>query len=1036
MANQTVTTTVNYDSDAILPLLNGETIAIDGGNLTINSDVRWNQQGAVFGNITISSSLGGTLTFDGTTVWELPFSASSGNVPAQASLGSNGVTGGTSGATGELLRVWATGSLTPETAGGAMPATGWIKLRTKTGTFQNGETVTLPGGATITLSGAGKRSWLNLVGAESGTLTVPRLGNFSANGDWYELGTTNGADGQTFQYPVADECLAVQIETSPGSGTYEWWLNAGWRWHNFGAVSSGGYNWQSIANTTITLSTLGSTPINPSDPYGYFTTAVRIRETTANAAHVASTYATSSLLANTAAAGNMKLRTYLKKETRQFAFVQVQEGTTYYGAVIDLDTATLSANRTVGSPTGTSTTITNGSGTWAGWILVELTIDHALANAMNGYVGTSNSGAPSYDATGRPTFTGVATEGVYVSELQIIAPSTFQGVNSTDFRGKYFISNPTTGVLTFAQRTGGDRGLKPTSGCKVRIPNLILSSANTAEYARNTQHMTIGTRYKFSGAGSFPLDKVNLNWSMNFASMYGVSISNSAAYYIKLTSPVAPCSVTNTAIGVSRDFCVVQTLVGESCTYGFTVSDCFIASYGNSALYTNYGKNIEIARVRIDKFDHTSAAYHAQLATLSNGIGMTFTDMTIVNGGIINNSSRNVAHTNLVYCDTMVGTTTGAAQYALSSTGSSNMSLEGFSTPLTNVHPQNGISQFVACDGVEIKNIGTIASPFDGGSVNQCVCVASLSNSFNVAVRRCYTQNMNGAPVAGYGNDNISIINVWGDEADTTSQTFYNSVLRGGRGLLSSGSIFGTHWSDSFTSSTAGVIRIFMNEPTSVSLAQCAANLNSAAGSGFTSISTVSMKTLTDTIEWTMNYYALGITRLANSDPTISATNPANHTFTFQYDLGSGFNGSWLAFTGANLFGIGAINPNTGVKLKVKVAVNTANASNLLSSIVIATVTDATSRQIQYPLPGSIVNVTNLVPYSRVKLTRVDTGAVLQQQYSGAGTSVQFDVAYTGAVLIEARNASGSPAYIPWVTQVSISTTATTNVVALQVADQ
>jgi len=40
MENQTVTTTVNYDSAAIAPLLDGESITINGGSLTFNADVR------------------------------------------------------------------------------------------------------------------------------------------------------------------------------------------------------------------------------------------------------------------------------------------------------------------------------------------------------------------------------------------------------------------------------------------------------------------------------------------------------------------------------------------------------------------------------------------------------------------------------------------------------------------------------------------------------------------------------------------------------------------------------------------------------------------------------------------------------------------------------------------------------------------------------------------------------------------------------------------------------------------------------------
>lgn len=105
MANQTLVTTANYDEAAVTGLLNGETISVNGGNLTINSDVRWAQNAAIFGSITISTTLGGSMLVDGSDVWEIAFDASSGNVPTTNAYGSNGVTGGTSGATGELLRV-------------------------------------------------------------------------------------------------------------------------------------------------------------------------------------------------------------------------------------------------------------------------------------------------------------------------------------------------------------------------------------------------------------------------------------------------------------------------------------------------------------------------------------------------------------------------------------------------------------------------------------------------------------------------------------------------------------------------------------------------------------------------------------------------------------------------------------------------------------------------------------------------------------------------------------------------------------------
>lgn len=240
MANITVTTNSNFDATSNLALLNGEDITInDGAVLTINADVRWNQQAAVPNNITINN---GDLLIDGTQVWEIPFSASTGNVPTQNALDSNGVTGGSSGATGELTRVWATGSFEPSAPGGAMPATGFIKLRSKAGTFIAGETITLPGGATITALNEGQRSWLHFVGRESTgiggrAVAASNLGRILTTGDWYILGTSNGTSGQTFQHYAKDYCPCVQVETAAGSNVYQWW----------GACTTSNFNATNIA---------------------------------------------------------------------------------------------------------------------------------------------------------------------------------------------------------------------------------------------------------------------------------------------------------------------------------------------------------------------------------------------------------------------------------------------------------------------------------------------------------------------------------------------------------------------------------------------------------------------------------------------------------------------------------------------------------------------------------------------------------------------------------------------------------------------
>ena len=98
MAALTLTdVTRNYDDASLSGVLNGETITLNNSTLIINSDVRWGQQAAVVGSVTISSTFGGLLSFDATQTKWIAFDASSGNVPALGTAGTNDVTGSVAG---------------------------------------------------------------------------------------------------------------------------------------------------------------------------------------------------------------------------------------------------------------------------------------------------------------------------------------------------------------------------------------------------------------------------------------------------------------------------------------------------------------------------------------------------------------------------------------------------------------------------------------------------------------------------------------------------------------------------------------------------------------------------------------------------------------------------------------------------------------------------------------------------------------------------------------------------------------------------
>jgi hypothetical protein len=259
MANQVVSSYVNFDSPGLSGLNDMESISFSGlsGHLVMDADNRWGQNNAVYSGVVLQGE--GKWTVDGTKIWEIPFSNSTGTVPSLSTLDSNPVLGLTSGATGELFRVWSTTqttpistSLIPLSSDVTMPTTGYIKLRYKSGTFQAGETIRLPNNSTIVADNAGKRSWINIVARATTNTTVRRQGQCKMTGDWHYLGVTNGNDNQTFQFPTFDACPAIWVETLPNSNVYEIWPNAGYSWdYNESTLGNG------LKNSLITTDIRG-----------------------------------------------------------------------------------------------------------------------------------------------------------------------------------------------------------------------------------------------------------------------------------------------------------------------------------------------------------------------------------------------------------------------------------------------------------------------------------------------------------------------------------------------------------------------------------------------------------------------------------------------------------------------------------------------------------------------------------------------------------------------------------------------------------
>jgi hypothetical protein len=233
-------------------------------------------------------------------------------------------------------------------------------------------------------------------------------------------------------------------------------------------------------------------------------------------------------------------------------------------------------------------------------------------------------------------------------------------------------------------------------------------------------------------------------------------------------------------------------------------------------------------------------------------------------------------------------------------------------------------------------------------------------------------------------DNNILTESVAGDYADTTVIAALNSINKGvGRTGATTGqtSVYGTHWCDNFTAATTGAIIALMNEPTSLSTAQCAITAGTPT---FNSVGQILLTTLNDQVTLEMPYFALGHTVAQNVAPTVTGTNTGNHTVEFQFDKGSGYNGTWLTASQANWNSVGSITPAIGIKLKLRITCSTASATNAITQVSFPTTTASTNQGTNlYPIDVVSVSVTALdasdsssVQNARVLLRSTSGGTV------------------------------------------------------------
>lgn len=596
----------------------------------------------------------------------------------------------------------------------------------------------------------------------------------------------------------------------------------------------------------------------------------------------------------------------------------------------------------------------------------------------------------------------------------------------TDERCK-FVEAMAGGILRIGNNGTTDIGNLPASGCKVRIPNIIGRQCTTAARASNANpHATVGTRPEFNTTtgGAVDIEYFLTDWYCNFANAYSVRIRNLCVADILAMSNVASAlDVDNGCNGILQTLANVMLNV-QTCVVGGTFKnwkasrlDSVSSGYAINFINVN---NVVMENINAYQIGYTrNSSGYALYVSLCTGIS--------IDGCSVSNQLLRIADStscefkNIDYVDRLVGTTnTTTAMWAFIVSQCKDILVDGITIGMNgliaDVHPYSGLAQSTQCfGGIRIRNAGTAAAPLSGGSANKLgSAYVSGGNELGVRVNRIYIDDTRTNPISiPVSSKNIIVENVKGGAAFSLLNSAIDSYSKGCGGLTLLGaqaSVYGVHFADTFVSNTVGNVKFVANEPTSVTLPLVSLTLLGAGG--FTSGGQCAMPTLGDELIIEMDYFAIGHTAFQNSAPVLVGTLTGNFTYEYQIDTGSGWSGTWLTVSGANL-SAETITPSTGFKLKIRITTSIADPTNAITSVQMNTdSTLAAQSGNLYPMDYATISLTSMIAGSRVFIYD-STNSVELYNAVVAGTSLSFSTPYTADfnALIRIMKMSGVTAY-------------------------
>lgn len=599
-------------------------------------------------------------------------------------------------------------------------------------------------------------------------------------------------------------------------------------------------------------------------------------------------------------------------------------------------------------------------------------------------------------------------------------------------RGKVvWIDN--TGLVRIGNSGSATNGYTPASDLAVVVPNVFLQCClTTARNAEVIPNATIATRYDFTttGGGVVNIDKANLAWYPSFAQAYSVSMSNSGIIDGVLIQELAT-ALNWSKVGVGNKPTTALLMSGLTmslCFAGGTFTDCVFnrVSLAASGAYTatitdisGFTFNRCVFRANTIRGNNsTYAIYGTRL------VNCTFTSCVLLEGSLNLMTCNGITATDTIYIGAVSGTTvTTYSGYVWELTANTiNCTFSGLTLPVTNTHPYTALLSIGAagCNNIKMRSIGTRASPLNLGSANAAGLIyvlASGAAASDVKIQRVYCSNTRTGIMTG-DNSSTRVLNehVFGDYADAADVSavlnFTQKALGTTKALTAQTAVYGTHWVDYFTSTTAGRIAILMNEPTTLTLAQ----VTLANGAAFTSAGGLYMPVIGHQATFETPYYIKGHTSFQNSALVMAGGTVTNHTYNFQIDKNDGngysaWNGTdyaTAAALGTALSAVTGIDASLGFRLKIRITTSVTNTA-AITSVYLLTNSTTTAQDYTYPLDTNTLTFTGLPTGCDIVILSAGTSTILAQQDSNPTTNYSW--VFSGAQTVDVGFIK--PGYVP-----------------------